>query len=390
MDTTSVMQLFSFSLPMVLSISAMLVMFVIYGQTRKRAQTDHLILLIVYFALLTIDQITAGMGRKSPELFTHLNGLLFTVALVQPIIYANFVFIITRTDGKERFSIWNYALPILFLVVWLVWSPLVPYEARLLITKRMGSGGYEYYKIFFSYRIYVLYLVYAGYIIWQAFRIFRYLKNIRNVPYPSERKLPSLKWLIVMLVLDLVTVATNFYMIFGASEDMALAMMGIGNVIYIVWLMIVCYNMMVGNYWLVPKIARTGNDAVSPANDRMEEAVPRNTTPSLNVNIDRERFESYIRKEKPYLNPEFKIADLAQGIGSNRTYVSMFIKATFGTNFNGYLNTLRLEEFDRITASGSMANATKADIAAEAGFGTYKSYMRARAQLTDRQGPESV
>ncbi len=383
------MKLFSLSLPLVMSITAMLLMLVIRGQTKQRAQTSHLVLLICYLAVLIIDHITAGMGRKYPELFVYLNGILFSITLLQTVFYAHFVFIITRTDGKEHFSPWNYALPAAILAVWIVWSAFIPYDDRLLIIKRAESG-YKAYAIFLNYRLYLLFLVYAGYIVWQAFRIYGYRRNIRKVPYPAERRYPSLNWLLAILILDVVSVVCNFLLIFGASEKTVFAMMAAGNVIYIVWLLIVCYNMMAGNYWLVPKIARTGKEAPPPVDDRIEEEVPVNTTPSLNVNIDRERFEGYIQKEKPYLNPEFRIADLAQDIGSNRTYVSMFIKSTFGTNFSGYLNTLRLEEFDRIATSGGMANTTKADIASEAGFGTYKSYMRARAQLTGRPETETV
>ncbi|MCI1778900.1 MAG: helix-turn-helix domain-containing protein [Bacteroidales bacterium] len=44
-----------------------------------------------------------------------------------------------------------------------------------------------------------------------------------------------------------------------------------------------------------------------------------------------------------YLNPEMKLTDLVNEVGSNRTYVSSVFPRIFGTNFREFINSVRLE-----------------------------------------------
>ena len=97
-------------------------------------------------------------------------------------------------------------------------------------------------------------------------------------------------------------------------------------------------------------------------------------TPLLN----KERFEKYIREEKPYLNPELKITDLTGELQTNRTYLSTFINRTYGMNFNTYINDCRLREMKAFLADSTCAGVSMTDLAIRAGFGCYHSYRRAK------------
>lgn len=57
-----------------------------------------------------------------------------------------------------------------------------------------------------------------------------------------------------------------------------------------------------------------------------------------------QKFETYIRDEKPYLDPNLSIEDVATALGSNRTYVSSMINYYYGLTFRLYINLLRIEE----------------------------------------------
>ena len=384
MDASSLLQLFNLSVPTVTSVIAFLIVLVIYQQTGKRSQAGHLKLLMYYFAAMFLDWSIVDIHQTSPHLFVYLNGALYTIALLQTVFFAHFIFIITRTDGRERFSPWNYVFPLGLLAVWIVWSAFVPYGAKLNIIKTYGIGAAEYraYVMLLVSRLPVIMLCFVGYTVWEAFRLRRYRKNIGGISFPADRRPPKLGWLGVIIGIDFLSIPTNVLSVFWTGPKMDVAMVVCSVTLYVLSQMVLCYNLMLGNYWLVPKVsvkeeinAGTTQDSVNLSQERVQDAVP-----SLNVNIDRERFEDYVNREKPWLNPEFKITDLANGLGTNRTYVSMFIKSTYGTNFSGYFNGLRLDEFDRLAAYAGKENFTKAEIAAEAGFGTYKSYMRAREQ----------
>lgn len=62
----------------------------------------------------------------------------------------------------------------------------------------------------------------------------------------------------------------------------------------------------------------------------------------------RERLEEWMQREKPYLNPDFKLADLTQVLPMNRTYLSQFIKTEYNSNFYQWVVTYRINEAKRL------------------------------------------
>ena len=62
----------------------------------------------------------------------------------------------------------------------------------------------------------------------------------------------------------------------------------------------------------------------------------------------RATLESWLEKEKPYLNPDFQLTDLRQVLPLNRTYLSRFINSEYGCSFYQWVNRLRIEEAKRL------------------------------------------
>lgn len=383
MDASSLVELFNLSVPTVTTVIALLIVLVIYRQTNGRAQTGHLKLLMCYFASMFLDWSIVDVHLTSPSLFVYLNGFRYANALLESIFFAHFLFIITRIEGRERFSRWNYAFPVALLAVWAVWSAFIPYDAKLdiIMTYGRNTDRYGAYIFFLVSRLPVMLTFCTGYTVWGVFRLWRYRRNIARTFYFADKQPPRCDWLVLLVGMDVLSIFTNLLAICLPNPQTE-ALVVFTVIMYVFSLGVLCYNLMLGNYLVVPKVAeRAQSDCEPSAAGEAEEAEKVMTTvPSWSVNIDRRRFEEYVKCEKPYLNPEFKIAELANELGTNRTYVSMFIRTTYGTNFSGYFNSLRLEEFDRLAAQTERDNYTKAEIAAEAGFGSYKSYMRAREQ----------
>ena len=86
--------------------------------------------------------------------------------------------------------------------------------------------------------------------------------------------------------------------------------------------------------------------------------------------------ESYFRKEKPYLNKNFKLSDLVDALDVNRTVISSFINQTYGVNFNRYLNRWRLKEFKRLQKLPANNNKSIYYLQQKAGFTNNKHYLR--------------
>ena len=67
-----------------------------------------------------------------------------------------------------------------------------------------------------------------------------------------------------------------------------------------------------------------------------------------NTALYHEKLENWMRTEKPYLNKDFRLTDLAQILPLNRTYLSQFINNEFGCTFYQYVTNYRIEEAKRI------------------------------------------
>lgn len=67
-----------------------------------------------------------------------------------------------------------------------------------------------------------------------------------------------------------------------------------------------------------------------------------NSSPNTNYHF-REKFRELIEKEKIFLDPNLNLIDLAETLGTNRTYISQFLNNEMHCSFYDYVNTLRIE-----------------------------------------------
>ena len=62
----------------------------------------------------------------------------------------------------------------------------------------------------------------------------------------------------------------------------------------------------------------------------------------------RRKLDQWMDQEKPFVNPDFQLADLGEVLPMNRTYLSHFIKAEYGCTFYQFVNHYRVEEAKRL------------------------------------------
>ena len=56
-----------------------------------------------------------------------------------------------------------------------------------------------------------------------------------------------------------------------------------------------------------------------------------------------DQFLNYMTEEKPFLNPDLSIMDVADALHSNRTYISILVNENFQMTFRDYINKRRIE-----------------------------------------------
>lgn len=80
-------------------------------------------------------------------------------------------------------------------------------------------------------------------------------------------------------------------------------------------------------------------------------------------------------RDKIFLNTKLTIQDVAQTVGTNRTYVSSIINQNFGVNFCTFVNNYRIKELEHLLAE--QPSLTNQALAEASGFGSVDSLKRA-------------
>ena len=94
----------------------------------------------------------------------------------------------------------------------------------------------------------------------------------------------------------------------------------------------------------------------------------------------RAKLEQWMKTEKPYLNPDFRLNDLRQILPLNRTYLSQLINAEYDCTFYQFVTNYRIEEAKRLMKE--KPDLKMQDIAEQCGFSSPVVFSRIFARET--------
>ncbi len=89
------------------------------------------------------------------------------------------------------------------------------------------------------------------------------------------------------------------------------------------------------------------------------------------------QLEQFIQQEKPYLDPELKLADLATRLNTTPHLLSQVVNETYGQNFQQYLNVFRVDTAKELLKSEDTFHLTIAAIAFDSGFNSLSAFNTA-------------
>lgn len=99
----------------------------------------------------------------------------------------------------------------------------------------------------------------------------------------------------------------------------------------------------------------------------------------------RKRFEAYFENEKPYLNKDLSINDVANALYTNKTYLSRMLNGSMGMNFNQIVNKYRVEYAARLFTCDTSLKLS--DLTEASGFRSFSTFSLAfRLHLGDAPG----
>jgi len=100
------------------------------------------------------------------------------------------------------------------------------------------------------------------------------------------------------------------------------------------------------------------------------------------------RLMSHISKNKPYLNPDLSLRDLANQIDIHPNHLSWILNKSIGKNYNEFINQYRIEAFMSKAKDQENKNLTIEGLAYESGFNSktvFNTYFKRETGLTPRQ-----
>lgn len=112
-----------------------------------------------------------------------------------------------------------------------------------------------------------------------------------------------------------------------------------------------------------------------------------------NLSIDQDKLDQieevndklllYVENEKPYLNPELSLQELADSIEEKRYFLSIVINHKHQQNFYEFINRYRIEEVKTMLADPKNKHLKLISIALDAGFNSKASFYRTFKQMTN-------
>ena len=95
-----------------------------------------------------------------------------------------------------------------------------------------------------------------------------------------------------------------------------------------------------------------------------------------------EKLLDYMTAEKPFLEPELSLADLARRLHTNPVILSQVINTGVGKNFNDFVNSYRVEAFKEAVKKAKNKHLSLLGIALDCGFNSKATFNRAFKKFT--------
>ena len=87
-------------------------------------------------------------------------------------------------------------------------------------------------------------------------------------------------------------------------------------------------------------------------------------------------------EDKPYLNPDLTLSELAKQLGISSNLLSQVINTCFGRNFNDFVNGYRVEAIKEKLQAGEQKTKSFLGIAFDCGFNSKATFNRTFKKFT--------
>ncbi len=301
-----------------------------------------------------------------------------------PVLFYNIVYYLTYLGNKRNFPVLNYLWP-------LPASAVILTAATWILPHGDGIAGLspaERYTYLFISGFLLRFVTAIAYIVPTCRLLSRYYKQAVVQKVDADRKSFSIRsshWLVVLFVLFIAIWLIAFLPSVVCSDRW---LVRLNALCIIVQEILLTYHVIRRQY-----LSYKTSDLFPAAGKKSENNglidKQRLAPDHAHGPLSRKAFENYLSQKKPYLDPDFKLTDMAEAMGVNRTVMSNFINQTYGMNFRRYLNQWRIEEYQILMAHPSNERKNPYRVMVMAGFKDSRHFQRAiRLEKAAKEQPD--
>ena len=304
-----------------------------------------------------------------PRLYIVFNAPIMWLFMGVHVAYYRFIWELTKTEEDEKFPIVHFAIPTLVAVALFICSFFVPFDSQLYLVESRGKplADYPYYSMLFTSRPLLFSVFCFVYTVLGICRTIRFRRAVVN--YSADEERSSLRWLyqIFPIILALFALAVALAL-FTKQQLASFPIMLLPALAFMFKDIVFAHNVMLDNFIVMTLDPSEQAQDQSPGEEQSESAIRENVR----------RLETYMRKNKPYLNPKLKITDVASALNTNRSAMSLLINSNYGMNFSRFVNRYRLAELKRMKNDANNSSLSELELVEKVGFSDWRGYVRVR------------
>lgn len=311
--------------------------------------------LLSFFFFSAIGWASIFIYAFLPQYFIYINSLAYLSLLIGPILFYKFIRVITIQNSNNRYSWLHFISPLLISTTLFIWSFFVPADVQhsLVLGRGVVYPGWEVYSRFFLSKPIIRVVFTFVYMVLSFKCLYKDYYRIR----PNQENADQIKhWLILLMAFTVTLFLASLVPLLSTRSDILRSAIYSIMVCFFICQHIVLTYMVIGRKFFTLITVRTF---------------------SKNL-LSKNRLERWLRKYKPYHDPDLKLADLADSLHMDAGKLSRFINSTYGMTFSRYINQHRLKEVQRLGRLPSNTGKSLRELVKMAGFSSYRSYVRVK------------
>jgi AraC-like DNA-binding protein len=348
---------------------------VLLFQKKPRAFHDK----ILIFWLIYLGAYIGIYAFYSHELFTHFK--LLSICLISllmlhgPFLYH---YILTLVTDKKQIS-WKdmlHSIPFILFNIFILISSFIPEISDRLNIEKVSPGDNP--PILFSFFLIITALSGTAYFLLTIrlfkkldINIFNNFSNPANIDLYWIRKLVLL-FGVVWTALISVTIIHHIFNLFS----MVFCTDGL-------FLSLSAFVILIGYFGLKQNVIFTSENIISY--EDISKVQRKYSGSRLSDSESKQlagKLTDYMKSERPYLNPDLSLPQLAAELNISNHYLSRVINEQFNLNFFDFVNRYRVASFKEKIKDPAFGNYSLLGIAFECGFNSKSAFNRIFKQIT--------